>query len=86
MNPSKWLVRDPLFGSPQCVYCGGVADTSDHTPPRSLLPRELPKDAQLMAIPACQRCNGGYSRDETLAAAVAYGTDARVLRALGQAQ
>ena len=70
MNPSKWLARDPLFGLPQCVYCGGVADTSDHTPPRSLLPRELPKDVQVMTVPACQRCNGGYSTEETLTAAV----------------
>ena len=53
-----------------CVYCGGVADTSDHTPPRAFLPRKLPQGIQAMTIPACRACNAGYSQDEVRAAAV----------------
>jgi hypothetical protein len=40
------------------------------TPPRCLLPRKLPNDAQAMTIPACSTCNGGYAADEMRLAAV----------------
>jgi hypothetical protein len=60
----------PLFGTPACVYCGGPTDGSDHTPPRCLLPRPLPTDVQAMTVPACSRCNGGFSMDEVRVAAI----------------
>jgi hypothetical protein len=70
MNPSKWIPKLPLFDSPMCVYCGGVANTSDHTPPRCFLPRKLPANFQSMTIPACAACNAAYSEDETRAAVI----------------
>jgi hypothetical protein len=45
-----------------CVYCGGVADTKDHTPPRGLLRKPLPSN--LITLPACRKCNHGFSYDE----------------------
>jgi hypothetical protein len=70
MNTGKWISRLPLFGTPMCVYCGGVANTSDHTPPLCLLPRSLPKNFQAMTVPACTACNTGYSKDEELTEAI----------------
>lgn len=70
MDPRKWLPSSPLFGSLTCVYCGGSADTSDHTPPRCLLPKPLPEKVQAMTVPACSKCNTAFSRDEMLMAAV----------------
>jgi len=70
MDPRKWLPRLPLFRAPACVYCGGPADTSDHTPPRCLLPKKLPETVQAMTVPACTPCNGGFSADELRVAAV----------------
>jgi hypothetical protein len=45
-----------------CVYCGAPADTRDHVPPRLLLEEPLPLN--LLTVPACRRCNNGYSDDE----------------------
>lgn len=70
MNPKRWLPRHPLFGSPVCVYCGGIATTRDHTPPRAFLPRKLPQNVNLMTVPACAACNAGFAADETRAAAI----------------
>lgn len=70
MDRRKWFPTLPLFRAPACCYCGGPADTSDHTPPRCLLPKKLPHDVQAMTIPACSACNGGYSADEMRVAAV----------------
>lgn len=70
MDPKKWLSKDPLFGSVQCIYCGGMGETSDHTPPRVLLPREPPVGLQFMTVPACRACNAGFSNDEARAAAI----------------
>ncbi len=70
MDPRKWLPSLPLFRSPACVYCGGPADTSDHTPPRCFLPRKLPEDVQAMTVPACAQCNGRYAGDEMRVAAI----------------
>jgi hypothetical protein len=53
-----------------CVYCGSVAESSDHTPPRCLLPPKLPSNLQAMTVPACKECNNGYSNDELRAAAM----------------
>lgn len=70
MDTRKWLPSLPLFGSSKCVYCGGAADTSDHTPPRCFLPRKLPTNIQLMTIPACSPCNRSFQMDELRAAAI----------------
>ena len=47
-----------------CVYCGSEADTNDHAPPRCLLSRPLPSN--LMTLPACRKCNSGFSFDESV--------------------
>lgn len=70
MDPRKWFPPLPLFNSLPCIYCGGPSDTSDHTPPQNLLPRPLPRDLQLMTVPACFRCNNNFSQDEMRVAAV----------------
>lgn len=70
MDPRKWLPILPLYGAPACVYCGNPADTSDHTPPRCLLPAMLPDGLQVMSVPACSGCNSGFSEDEKRTAAV----------------
>src|SRR5664279_4245732 len=69
MDPGKWLPALPLFGSLVCVYCGGPADTSDHTPPLCLLPKPWPGNVQVMTVPACSKCNGEFSQDEMRTAA-----------------
>jgi len=48
----------------RCVYCGGKADTDDHSPPRCLLRRPLPSN--VMTLRACQKCNCGFSIDENV--------------------
>jgi hypothetical protein len=70
MDRRKWFQTMPLFGEPACCYCGGPANSSDHTPPRCLLPKPLPNNVQAMTIPACETCNTGYSTDEMRIAAV----------------
>jgi hypothetical protein len=60
----------PLFEAPACCYCGGPANSSDHTPPRCLLPKPLPNNVQAMTIPACAACNSGYSAEEMRVAAM----------------
>ena len=70
MDSRKWLPRIPLFRAPACVYCGGLANSSDHTPPRCLLPKKLPGNVQAMTVPACTQCNCGFSADEMRVAAV----------------
>ncbi len=70
MDPRKWIPFLPLFRTHPCVYCGGPADSSDHTPPQCLLPKPLPTDVQMMTVPACSHCNGAFSQDEIRTAAV----------------
>ena len=70
MDPRKWIPALPLFGSLPCVYCGGPADTSDHTPPRCFLPKTMDVMDSVMTVPACSQCNIGYSQDEMRTAAV----------------
>lgn len=63
----------PLFGGKHpCVYCGLPADTSDHTPPKCLLPRKLPNNVQAMTIPSCIACNQGFHLDEMRVSAVVH--------------
>jgi hypothetical protein len=67
MDMRKWL--SPAAAH-RCVYCSRLADTSDHTPPRCLLPRPLPDRVQVMTVRSCRSCNDGYSQDEQKTAAV----------------
>ncbi len=70
MDPRKWFPTNSLFNATACCYCGHAADTSDHTPPRCLLPKRLPNGFQAMTIPACSECNTGFSADELRVAAI----------------
>jgi len=45
-----------------CVYCGGPDETRDHVPSRVLLDEPLPSN--LPVVPACEKCNNSFSRDE----------------------
>lgn len=45
-----------------CVYCGKVATTKDHVPPKLLLEKPFPLNLQ--TVRSCQRCNQGASLDE----------------------
>lgn len=47
-----------------CVYCGKIADTKDHAPPRCLLRRPLPSN--LITFPACRKCNVEFSTHESV--------------------
>ena len=45
-----------------CIYCGGIADTRDHVPSRSLLDAPLPEN--LPVVGACRKCNNEFSSHE----------------------
>jgi len=45
-----------------CAYCGAEPDSVDHVPSRILLDNPLPEN--LPTVPACIKCNRGFSRDE----------------------
>ena len=45
-----------------CIYCGGVPDTRDHVPSRSLLDTPLPEN--LPVVGACRKCNNDFSSHE----------------------
>lgn len=51
-------------GQPICVYCGRVADSKDHAPPKCLMLPPLPSN--LITLPACMECNNGFSFDENV--------------------
>lgn len=50
---------------PVCVYCGEVAETKDHVPPKCFFPKPYPEN--LLTVPACERCNQNLSKDEDYA-------------------
>lgn len=45
-----------------CVYCGGVCNTREHAPSKTFLIRPFP--SELPVVPACSKCNNGFSQDE----------------------
>ncbi len=51
-------------GEPCCVYCAVLADSKDHAPPKCLMLPPLPSN--LMTLPACKKCNNGFSFDENV--------------------
>ncbi len=51
-----------MRGKPTCVYCGKLADTREHAPPKLIYVKPYPKN--LATIPCCAPCNSGHSKDE----------------------
>lgn len=51
---------------PLCIYCGELATTRDHVPPKILIPKENRKksDKDLIVVPACKNCNQNFSKDD----------------------
>lgn len=45
-----------------CIYCGDIANTREHIPSKTFLNSPYPEN--LSTIPACYKCNNGYSKDE----------------------
>lgn len=45
-----------------CIYCGNVSDTREHIPSKVFLSKPYPDD--LPVLPACKKCNNGFSDDE----------------------
>lgn len=45
-----------------CIYCGNHADTREHIPSKAFLEDPFPEN--LPTIPACFKCNNGFSADE----------------------
>lgn len=68
MDTRSRLPEMPLSGGRRCVYCPEPATTSDHAPSRCLLRRPLPSN--LLTLPACAKCNSGFSFDENVVRAL----------------
>jgi len=45
-----------------CVYCGDVATTDDHVPPKAFFVRPLPSN--LVTVDACEACNRSFDDDD----------------------
>ena len=45
-----------------CAYCGDITNTRDHVPSKILLDEPYPEN--LPVVPACSKCNQGFSLDE----------------------
>jgi hypothetical protein len=45
-----------------CVYCGSLATTVDHIPPKAIIPAK--SRVNLLAVPSCRKCNNGFSKDD----------------------
>lgn len=58
----KPFVEYSRQGTYRCIYCGSVADTREHVPSKTFLKKPLPTD--LPVLPACKKCNNGFSSDE----------------------
>lgn len=63
-GPEYWkqYVEFSRQGIHRCIYCGLLADTREHVPSKVFLKRPLPSD--LPVLPACRKCNNGFSADE----------------------
>lgn len=47
-----------------CYLCGNKAEiTDDHVPPKNLAPKT--PDSEFILLPACEKCNGKYSHEES---------------------
>ena len=47
--------------SPSCIYCGNLATTRDHIPPKNLFRNPC---SDLITVPACGQCNNLESKDD----------------------
>ena len=47
-----------------CIYCGSVATTRDHVPPKAIFPKWRRKLAKPITVPSCASCNEGFSLDD----------------------
>ncbi len=53
--------KTPRIGT--CTYCGERKPvTADHVPPKNLFDRPFPPN--LLTVPACLDCNGGFTKDD----------------------
>ena len=53
--------KTPRIGT--CTYCGKRKSvTADHVPPKNLFGRPYPPN--LLTVPACLDCNGGFTKDD----------------------
>jgi len=53
--------KAPRIGT--CTYCGKEKSiTADHVPPKNLFDRPYPPN--LLTVPACVDCNGGFKKDD----------------------
>ena len=52
----------PRLSRSYCIYCGALATTRDHVPPKVLLDQPFPPN--LRTVPSCGPCNNGASLDE----------------------
>lgn len=50
----------------KCAYCKGAYESSDHSPPKSLLIWPPSPGAKVLTIPSCFRCNQSTSKYENL--------------------
>jgi hypothetical protein len=63
------MIKDPNASDPGnpamklCVYCQiNPATTMDHVPPKGIFPK--PRPGNLITVPACEPCNGGFKNDD----------------------
>jgi hypothetical protein len=57
------MTGDSIVPEIRCTYCGATENLSaDHVPPKCLFPED--RRQALVTVPACQSCNGGFSRDD----------------------
>jgi hypothetical protein len=52
----------------KCIYCGKIADTKDHVPPKCFFLKPAPSN--LITVPSCFACNNSFSQDEEYARTV----------------
>lgn len=45
-----------------CIYCGEIANTREHCPSKAFLKKPYPTN--LPTLPACKKCNNGFSSHE----------------------
>lgn len=61
-NELKPYVEFSRKGTHYCIYCGAISDTREHSPSKVFLSKPYPED--LPVLPACKKCNNGFSSDE----------------------
>lgn len=57
------MKRRPKLKEGECAYCGERRElTEDHVPPQSLFGK--PRPHNMIKVPSCSSCNGGFSKDD----------------------